>query len=110
MSNYTGAGKEDKLKFAFMSFDEDGNGVITKAELLKILKSNHMASHDAEVARKADTIMAQADKDGDGVITFDEFVIVSKKFPNILVSAQLLRPVAVFIGPPMHFFALCRIS
>jgi hypothetical protein len=87
VANYTGAGKEDKLKFAFMSFDEDGNGVITKAELLKILKSNHMASHDAEVARKADTIMAQADKDGDGVITFDEFVIVSKKFPNILVRA-----------------------
>ncbi len=86
LSNYSGAGKEDKLKFAFMTFDEDGNGVITKAELLKILKSNHMASHDAEVARKADTIMAQADKDGDGVITFDEFVIVSKKFPNILVS------------------------
>lgn len=86
VSNYTGAGKEDKLKFAFMSFDEEGNGVITKAELLKILKANHMASHDAEVARKADTIMAQADKDGDGVITFDEFVIVSKKFPNILVS------------------------
>eukprot|EP01036_Dinobryon_divergens_P023069 gene23070-31386_t len=87
VSNYTGAGKEDKLKFAFMSFDEEGNGVITKAELIKILKANHMASHDAEVARKADTIMAQADKDGDGVITFDEFVIVSKKFPNILFPA-----------------------
>ena len=87
VSNYTGAGKEDKLKFAFMAFDEDGNGVITKAELLKILKANHMASHDAEVGRKADTIMAQADKDGDGVITFDEFVIVSKKFPNILFPA-----------------------
>lgn len=84
LSNYSGAGKEDKLKFSFMAFDEDGNGVITKAELLKILKANHMASHEAEVARKADTIMAQADKDGDGVITFDEFVIVSKKFPNIL--------------------------
>lgn len=88
VSNFTGAGKEDKLKFAFMAFDEDGNGVITKAELLKILKSNHMAGHDAEVARKADTIMAQADKDGDGVITFDEFVIVSKKFPNILFPAS----------------------
>jgi len=87
LSNYSGAGKEDKLKFAFMAFDEDGNGVITKAELLKILKANHMASHDAEVLRKADTIMAQADKDGDGVITFDEFVIVSKKFPNILFPA-----------------------
>merc|ERR1711988_384171 len=84
VSNYTGAGKEDKLKFAFTAFDEEGNGVITKAELLKVLKANHFASHDAEVARKADTIMAQSDKDGDGVITFDEFVIVSKKFPNIL--------------------------
>jgi serine/threonine-protein phosphatase 2B regulatory subunit len=87
ISNFTGAGKEDKLKFAFMIFDEEGNGVITKAELLKMLKANHMASHDAEVARKADTIMAQSDKDGDGVITFDEFVIVSKKFPNILFPA-----------------------
>jgi len=87
VSNYTGAGKEDKLKFAFMAFDEEGNGVITKAELLKILKANHMASHDTEVARKADTIMTQADKDADGVITFDEFVIVSKKFPNILFPA-----------------------
>jgi serine/threonine-protein phosphatase 2B regulatory subunit len=87
VSNYTGAGKEDKLKFAFMAFDGEGNGVITKAELLKILKANHMASHDVEVARKADTIMSQADKDGDGVITFDEFVVVSKKFPNILFPA-----------------------
>lgn len=99
LSNYSGAGKEDKLKFAFMTFDEDGNGVITKAELMKILKSNHMASHDAEVARKADTIMAQADKDGDGVITFDEFVIVSKKFPNILV-----RP------PPRHSLTSLTLS
>jgi hypothetical protein len=62
-----------------MAFDEEGNGVITKAELLKILKANHFASHDAEVARKADTIMAQSDKDGDGVITFDEFTLVAKK-------------------------------
>ena len=43
-----------------------------------------MATKDEEVRRKAETIMAQADKDGDGVISFDEFVIISKKFPNIL--------------------------
>ena len=60
---------------------------ITKGELTRILRANHMASCDAEVARKADTIMQQADKDGDGVVTFDEFVIVSKKFPNILFPA-----------------------
>uniref|UniRef100_A0A6S8C5R6 Uncharacterized protein n=2 Tax=Aureoumbra lagunensis TaxID=44058 RepID=A0A6S8C5R6_9STRA len=88
LSNFTGATKDDKLKFAFMIFDEDGNGVITKGELTRILRANHMASSDAEVARKAETIMQQADKDGDGVVTFDEFVIVSKKFPNILFPAM----------------------
>ncbi|CAM9831830.1 unnamed protein product [Ectocarpus fasciculatus] len=84
LTNFAGASKDDKLKFAFMIFDEDGNGVITKQELARILKANHMAQSEAEVARKTDTIMAQADKDGDGVVTFDEFVIVCKKFPNIL--------------------------
>jgi serine/threonine-protein phosphatase 2B regulatory subunit len=42
LSNYTGAGKEDKLKFAFSVFDEDGNGVITKAELIKMLKVKYL--------------------------------------------------------------------
>jgi len=91
LANFTGAGKDDKLKFAFMIFDEEGNGVITKGELTKILKANHMAQTEAEVARKAETIMAQADKDGDGVVTFDEFVIVSKKFPNILFPAHAAK-------------------
>jgi serine/threonine-protein phosphatase 2B regulatory subunit len=82
--NFSDVGKDDKLKFAFMIFDEDGNGVITKQELTRILKANHFAQTEAEVARKADTIMAQADKDGDGVVTFEEFIIVSKKYPNVL--------------------------
>lgn len=73
-----------RLKFAFLLFDEDNNGVISKSELVKILKANHMAQTDAEVYRKAETIMSQADKNGDGVMSFDEFATVSKKFPNIL--------------------------
>jgi serine/threonine-protein phosphatase 2B regulatory subunit len=84
LTNFTGASKEEKLKFAFMVFDEDQNGVITKQELVKILKANHMATTEKEVLRKAETIMKQADKDGDGVIAFEEFVTISKKFPNIL--------------------------
>ncbi|KAF1331724.1 Calcineurin subunit b, partial [Globisporangium splendens] len=90
LSNFSGAEKDEKLKFAFMVFDEDGNGVITRQELMKILKANHMASNESEVARKADTIMSQGDKDGDGVISFDEFAIVSKKFPSTLFPAYTL--------------------
>ena len=33
LTNFAGASKDDKLKFAFMIFDEDGNGVITKQEV-----------------------------------------------------------------------------
>lgn len=41
--------------------------------------------------RKAETIMAHADKDGDNVISYDEFVVVSKKFPNILFPAYTVN-------------------
>ncbi len=30
LSNFAGGTKDDKLRFAFMVFDEDGNGVITQ--------------------------------------------------------------------------------
>ena len=79
------------MKFAFLLFDEDNNGVISKPELVNILKANHMARTDSEVYRKAETIMAQADKNGDGVMSFDEFAKVSKKFPNILFPSYAGR-------------------
>ena len=83
-SHTSNFGISNRLKFAFLLYDDDNNGVITKSELVSILKANHMAKSDAEVNRKAETIMSQADKNGDGVMSFDEFVTVSKKFPHIL--------------------------
>lgn len=91
LANFTGAGKDDKMKFAFMLYDEESTGSITHRELVKILRANHMAKTEAEVSRKAETIIAQCDKRNDGIITFDEFVVVSKKFPNILFPAQQIR-------------------
>mmetsp|Transcript_15728 Transcript_15728/g.29670 ORF Transcript_15728/g.29670 Transcript_15728/m.29670 type:complete len:701 (-) Transcript_15728:1141-3243(-) len=84
LANSTGAGKDDKLKFSFLVYDEEKKGTITKMELIKILKANHMAKNDSEVYRKAETIMAQANKTEDGIMNFEEFMNVSKKFPNIL--------------------------
>jgi len=88
LANFTGAGKDDKMKFAFMLYDEESTGSITHRELVKILRANHMAKAEAEVSRKAETIIAQCDKRSDGIVTFDEFVVVSKKFPNILFPSQ----------------------
>ena len=77
------------MKFAFMMYDEESTGYIAYRELIKILKANHMAKSEAEVARKAETIIASLSKN-DGSLSFDDFVIVSKKFPNILFPAQKL--------------------
>ena len=84
LANFTGAGKDDKMKFAFLLHDTEGTNSITHRELIQILRANHMARTEAEVARKAETILSQCSKRSDGIITFDEFVVVSKKFPNIL--------------------------
>jgi len=88
LSATTSAPKEEKLKFAFAVFDTNGDGVITKDELLKILKANHHSANPADVMKKADTIMSQADTDGDGVMNYEEFMMVSRKFPGILYPAS----------------------
>lgn len=104
LSNFTGASKDDKLKLAFSIFDENGDGVITRDELVKILKANHMSTDASEVMKKAETILSQADKDGDGVINFEEFVVVAKRFPNILYPsvgpASVCYSVALSVRSP----------
>eukprot|EP01083_Nonionella_stella_P086449 240173_1 len=84
MANLVMDNKDDKIAYAFKVFDIDGSGSISRNELLKILKSTHMAVSDAQMERKADAIMRQGDKDGDGEIDFEEFKKVSQRFPNIL--------------------------
>jgi serine/threonine-protein phosphatase 2B regulatory subunit len=86
LANFSGAAKDDKMKFAFMMYDEESTGSITHRELVKILRANHMAQSEAEVARKAETIIASLSKN-DGTLSFDEMIVISKKFPNILFSS-----------------------
>lgn len=50
---------------------------------MSVLKANHLSSAKA-VANKAQTIMRQADADGSGTLTSDEFLVVAKKFPNLV--------------------------
>lgn len=47
-----------------------------------------MAQTEAEVTRKTDTIMAQADKDGDGVVTFDGESRVESQSSVMIVEYQ----------------------
>ena len=84
MNNFSGDERVDKCRFAFMLYDEDKNGFLTMEELVDVLKATHMATKASQVMKKAQTIMKQCDRDGDGHIDPEEFEIIAEKFPNIL--------------------------
>jgi hypothetical protein len=67
-----------QVSFCFHLFDEDRSNSIEEGELVAILKANHMAGDPAAVQRKAQTIMRQADNDGDGCITLEEFHVIAQ--------------------------------
>lgn len=87
LSNFASNDKEKRVNFCFLLYDEDNNGFITEEELVSVLRANHMAVDDQQVVRKAKTIMRQADANNDGRISPEEFVVIAKKFPNILFPA-----------------------
>ncbi len=89
LSNVGTEARENKVKFAFQVFDLDGSGSIDSSELRKIVKATNMAS-EKQLNRKVEWLMKQCDTDGDGQISFDEFVNLSKKFPNIVFPAYSL--------------------
>jgi calcium-dependent protein kinase len=56
--------KEERLWAAFAKLDLDGNGKVTAAEIKSVLGENSEAAQ----------LIAEADKDGDGEIDYDEFI------------------------------------
>ena len=70
-SKLKGDEKED-LRKAFAVFDQDGNGPISQVELKIVLDKIGIHMSEAEVEKT----MSEADTDGDGEISYTEFVDV----------------------------------
>ncbi|KAI3641713.1 hypothetical protein MIR68_000281 [Amoeboaphelidium protococcarum] len=66
--------KEEKLRFAFKVYDIDRDGFISNGELFLVLKmmvGNNLK--DIQLQQIVDKTIIQADKDGDGKVSFEEF-------------------------------------
>lgn len=68
---------EQNLELCFKAFDLDGSGTISLDELTYIFKKGDKSSNDIEAFKK---ILAEADENGDGEISFDEFKDIMGKF------------------------------
>ncbi|CAB4058702.1 CALM [Lepeophtheirus salmonis] len=63
---------EEQIREAFKVFDRDGNGFITKSELRVVMMNLGEKLSEDEI----DTMIADADIDGDGTINYEEFAIM----------------------------------
>jgi len=67
--------KEDKLRFAFQVYDIDSDGFISNGELFRVLKMMVGTNlTDVQLQQIVDKSMLEGDTDGDGKISFEEFV------------------------------------
>uniref|UniRef100_A0A4W2F9J3 Dynein axonemal assembly factor 10 n=2 Tax=Laurasiatheria TaxID=314145 RepID=A0A4W2F9J3_BOBOX len=74
--------KEQKLRFAFRIYDMDKDGYISNGELFQVLKmmvGNNLK--DTQLQQIVDKTIINADKDGDGRISFEEFCAIEKAKP-----------------------------
>mmetsp|Transcript_15379 Transcript_15379/g.23115 ORF Transcript_15379/g.23115 Transcript_15379/m.23115 type:complete len:1122 (-) Transcript_15379:100-3465(-) len=83
MANYVDFSHEERLTLVFDLYDQDRSGFLSIGELTNILMANHMQGEES-VKKKVDTIMKQADRDGDGTLSRPEFAVVGQKFPTLL--------------------------
>ena len=83
---------EDKLKWAFSLYDIDSTGVISKDNMLEVIKDIcTMIPSDIEHEQKTDEIFELMDSNDDGIITFHEFHNAVKSNPEILERLASLK-------------------
>ncbi|XP_060711899.1 calcineurin B homologous protein 2 isoform X1 [Hemiscyllium ocellatum] len=79
--------RTNKLRFAFQLYDLDGDGKISREELIQVLRMMLEAQvTDDQLESITDRTIQEADLDGDGAISFEEF---RKSLENINLEHKM---------------------
>ncbi|KFU92464.1 Calsenilin, partial [Chaetura pelagica] len=92
---------QQKLKWVFDLYDINKDGYISKEEMLEIMRSIYeMMGHctqpppqDNTPAQHVEIFFQKMDRDGDGVVTFQEFLETCLKDKDIMSSMQIFENV-----------------
>jgi len=85
--------KEQKLRFAFKVYDIDRDGYISNGELfivLKMMVGNNLK--DQQLQQIVDKTIMEADLDGDGKISFEEFATMVGSTDGMAFPLSLYTP------------------
>ena len=94
---------DEKLAWVFTMYDLDGNGYITRTEMLEIVGAifkmagslSHLLPEEEDTPEKRVQRMYTAmDKDFDGKLTLEEFVAGAKNDPKLAEWLANVQPVA----------------
>lgn len=94
--------EREKLWFAFRIHDENGDGFIDETEMLRMIALSMAESEIVERASQPAEYLTRvlfraADSNGDGRISFEEFVAAVKRHPELL--RQMTRSEALWFAP-----------
>lgn len=97
LSSLSRGSTQDKLRWAFNLYDINGDGYITKQEMLNIVasvyemmgKSTAPAMDENTVLNHVERIFQKLDGNRDGVVTIDEFMEACLKDDAIFSSLEL---------------------
>eukprot|EP00931_Biecheleriopsis_adriatica_P115416 TRINITY_DN91205_c0_g1_i1.p1 TRINITY_DN91205_c0_g1~~TRINITY_DN91205_c0_g1_i1.p1 ORF type:complete len:805 (-),score=165.01 TRINITY_DN91205_c0_g1_i1:46-2460(-) len=92
-------GEQELYRRAFASFDTNNNGAIGIEELRKILGDDDDVPKSSASLKRVSACFAQADLDGDGQISLDEFIAMLKSGPKASTTS--------FIHKRTSFLSVC---
>ncbi|KAF4654585.1 hypothetical protein FOL47_009903 [Perkinsus chesapeaki] len=103
--NFTDITGIDKVKFAFMLFDEDGSGYIDKEELVKIIRANLAGSHGPKMPQLERRLRAVFTAAGPNAareqkLRLQDLINVCRSNPGLLFPPAQAKQIADSIDMP----------